>query len=53
MYKVLKTNLVNLIFFEAFSTSYIHRHRIGGKFYVQSHIKIINGFNQSDTADLK
>ena len=53
MYKVLKTNLCNLIFFEAFSTSYIHGNRISGKFYIQAGIKIVYRFDQADAADLE
>ena len=30
-----------------------HRYRISGKFYLQIWIKVVNGFDQSDTADLE
>lgn len=36
-----------------FSTSYINRNRIGAELHVQRGIKIVDGLDQADAADLK
>lgn len=53
MCKLLKTNLCNLIFFEVFSTPYIHRNCVGGEFDIERGVEIIDCLDESDAAYLK